>query len=435
MLVLIRRGIALIFMLALAACGDDSGHGGSAPILTGQLIGGSGAYPGAVAGMHFRSRSQSGFTDAGGGFTYVDGESITFGVADVSFRPAAGAPLISPWQLAADGGCEQTAELERLLVLLHSLDLDGDPDNGLALVEVDATARSRSFATLSEADITALVSELIPGRSPVDAGTAVDSFITQMDGEVWEQIGIDAFPLLTGLVRSQGLTTDGSAWFFSWRLGLERTDFDYAVELSKTTVIPPEIARLGGNHIGDIDYWNGKLYAPIEDGTEYLHPHLVLYDPATFMPTTIHPLADVPLTDGVPWVAVDGPRGNIYVAVWDPTPEIFVLDLTTLQYEGSIPLRTTLGRIQGAKVFEGSLYASTDNDAKDIFKINLDTGTVIPLFAFHQPFEEEGLVFLPRPDGSLLHTLNVSIPVPGTELRHHRRTRDPLRLSVCPSLP
>jgi len=205
--------------------------------------------------------------------------------------------------------------------------------------------------------------------------------------------------------------------------------------LSKTTAIPPEIARLGGNHIGDIDYWNGKLYAPIEDGTEYLHPHLVLYDPATFMPTTIHPLADVPLTDGVPWVAVDGPRGNIYVAVWDPTPEIFVLDLTTLQYEGSIPLRTTLGRIQGAKVFEGSLYASTDNDAKDIFKINLDTGTVIPLFAFHQPFEEEGLVFLPRPDGSLLHTLNVSIPVPGTELRHHRRTRDPLRLSVCPSLP
>jgi len=38
-------------------------------------------------------------------------------------------------------------------------------------------------------------------------------------------------------------------------------------------------------------------------------------------------------------VAIDGPRGNIYVAEWDPTLVIFVFDLATVTYQRSIPLR------------------------------------------------------------------------------------------------
>jgi hypothetical protein len=267
----------------------------------------------------------------------------------------------------------------------------------------------------------------------VAADVAVDRFITQMDDETWQQIGIDKFPLLTGAVRSQGLTTDGASWYFSWKLGLERTDLNYVTEASNSpAAIPPDLARLGDNHIGDIDYWDGTLFAAIEDGPSYLHPYIVSFDPTTLKAIQTYPLSNSLLTQGVPWVAVDGPRGTLYAAQWDPTPEIFVFDLATVTYSRSIPLHTTIGRIQGAKVFEGSLYASTDDEAKDIYKINLDTGTVIPLFALHQNFEEEGLAFLARPDGSLMHTLNVSNLAAGTELRHHQRTRPPLRQSVCP---
>jgi len=395
-------------------------------------VGGSGVYPGGIAGVHFRSGTQSGFTDDSGTFAYVVGEPVTFSVADVDFRSSGGAPMLSPWQLAASGECTEGPELVRLLVLLDSLDSDGDPSNGTQVPAVPPSATQRSFAALSAADVAALVDQLIPGRSVVDNDSAEDVFIRQMDGEVWQQIGIDRFPNAAGAVRSQGVTSDGASWYFSWTLGLEKTALDYTTQVSRVSAIPPELSRLGDKHIGDIDFWNGTLYAPLEDTGPYVQPHIALYDPATLVAGQTYALPTTLLTDGVPWVAVDGPRGNIYVAVWDPTLAIFVFDLTTVTYTRSIPLRPPLGRIQGAKVFEGSLYASTDDAAKDIFKVNLDSGTVIPLFALNQNFEEEGLAFLARPDGSLLHTLNVFSVGLGSELRHHQRTRLPLRQAVCP---
>lgn len=384
--------------------------------------------------MHFRSGTQSGFTDDNGTFVYVVGEPLTFSVADVDFRAVSGAPMLSPWQLAASGQCAQGADLTRLLVLLYSLDVDGDPANGTAIPTVAPGDTQRAFATLTDDDVAALVAQLIPGRALLDGDAAEDLFIRQMDGEVWQQIGIDQFPGAPGAVRSQGVTSDGTSWYFSWTLGLEKTTLDYTTEVSRTNAIPPELALLGDKHIGDIDYWNGTLYAPLEDSHVFEHPHIALYDPATLQvrPGQFYPMPTTLLTDGVPWVAVDGPRGSIYVAEWDPTLAIFVFDLANVTYQRSIPLRPAIGRIQGAKVFEGSLYASSDDAVKDIYKINLDTGTVIPLFALNQSFEEEGLAFLARPDGSLLHTLNVFSKGLGSELRHHRRTRLPLRQSVCP---
>jgi hypothetical protein len=400
-------------------------------VASGQLVGGSGAYPGGIGGVHFRSGTQSGFTDETGTFTYIVGEPVTFSLADVEFRPAAGAATISPWQLAASGQCAQGPELVRLLVLFYSLDADGDPSNGTAVPVVPEGGTARAFVALSDADVAALVDQLIPGRTPIAGDSAEDLFIRQMDGEVWQQIGIDQFPGQPGAVRSQGLTTDGSSWFFSWTLGLEKTDLDYKTEVSNITAIPPDLSRLGDKHIGDIDYWNDTLYVPLEDSRVWMYPHIALYDPNTLTAIQSFALPTALLTDGVPWVAVDGPRGVLYAAVWDPTVEIFVFDLATVTYSRSIVLRPALGRIQGGKVFEGALYLSTDSAAQDIFKVNLDTGTVIPLFALNQNFEEEGLAFLARPDGSLLHTLNVFSHGLGSELRHHQRTRLPLRQAVC----
>jgi len=400
--------------------------------LTGQLVGGTGPYPGGIEGVHFRSGVQSGFTDDTGAFDYVVGEPVIFSVADVDFRPTSGAPLLSLWQLAASGQCSQGPELTRLLILLYSLDADGDASNGTQVPAVPPGATQRPFAALSDSEVSALVEQLIPGRTVIDGNTAEDLFIRQMDGEVWEQIGIDQFPGTAGAVRSQGVTSDGTSWYFSWTLGLQKTDLDYRVQVSNVTAIPPELSRLGDRHIGDIDYWDGTLYVPLEDTGPYVQPHIARYDPNTLMAAQTYAMPTALLTDGVPWVAVDGPRGNIYVAEWNPTLAIFVFDLATVTYSRSIPLRPPSGRIQGAKVFEGSLYLSTDSTAKDIFKVNLDTGTVIPLFALNQDFEEEGLAFLARPDGSLLHTLNVFSKGLGAELRHHRRTRLPLRQTVCP---
>src|SRR5579859_1314687 len=318
--------------------------------LSGTLVGGTGPYPGAIQGVHFRTPTQAGFTDAGGTFTYLAGETVTFSVADLDFLPAAGAALLSPFQLAASGQCAQSAELDRLLVFLVSLDQDGNPANGLSLPQVPPGSSQVAFSTLTDAQLAAKIAQLIPGRAAVTTSTAVNAFITQVDGELWQQIGMDSFLGVDGLERSQGGATDGSSWFFSWELGLQKTDFAYNVLVNNPLAIPAAQAALGDKHIGDIDWWNGVLYVPLEDGSAYRHPFVATYDPSTLMSTQAFALSTAVMTQGVPWVAADGPRSRLYLANWDPTPVLFVLDLATVTPTGSLPLSQTLGRIQGAKV-------------------------------------------------------------------------------------
>lgn len=414
---------------ATEAAPADAAETGPA-VLTGRLVGGTGDYPGGIRGVLFRSGSQSGVTDATGQFSYEQDASVVFGVADVEFRATPGAALVSPWQLAANGDCVQSAELERLLVLLQSLDEDGNPDTGTMLPNAPAGTPTRSFETLDDAAIAALIAQLIPGRAPVPAADAVHRFIRQMDGELWSQQSMDTFDAVSSAIRSQGVTTDGTYWYFSWTLGLDKADQQLHDVMKNNLAIPPVLALQGSNHIGDIDYWNGKLYAPIEDGSAYKNPNLVLFDDE-LNAGQVFPLPNNLLTKGVPWVAVDGARSRVYVAEWDPTPGIYVFSMPAIAYQSTIPLSTTLGRIQGAKVFEGALYANADDSEKTVYKINLETGTVIELFALHEQFEVEGIAFLLRPDGTQMHTLNVTTGSNGVEFRHHARTREPLRKEVC----
>src|SRR3954463_12366035 len=104
----------------------------------------------------------------------------------------------------------------------------------------------------------------------------------------WKLVGTDTFRLHDALVRSQGVTSDGHSWTFSWQGGLERT-LDNFTPVGLGTIPPPPAGapgtpppqlavapsvdanggnRLGDNHIGDIDYANGLIYAPVEDGGE-----------------------------------------------------------------------------------------------------------------------------------------------------------------------
>src|SRR3982750_4428930 len=107
--------------------------------------------------------------------------------------------------------------------------------------------------------------------------------------------------------RSQGATTDGQSWFFSWQGGLEKTDNAFLTQAAGTwpadIAVQPQVNpdgsnHVGGNHIGDIDYYNGLIYAPIEDGgenagvvqvndPEYQHPYIALYDAQTLTYTGV----------------------------------------------------------------------------------------------------------------------------------------------------
>lgn len=254
---------------------------------------------------------------------------------------------------------------------------------------------------------------------------------------VWTSVGSDEFRLPLGLLRSQGVTTDGDGWIFSWQGGLERTDDAYRTRRANT--LPPDIAlepeisadanHIGGNHIGDIDTHEGKIFAPVEDGAislgvasvnqpEYQRPYIAIYDAKTLLYTGVrHPLPlDLHLA-GVPWVAVNGKAREVYTAEWDmPHDRINVFDLD-LEFVRFIPLRYPdsfgpgfhLSRIQGAKVFRGALYATRDDDEKSVYTIDLETGDVEKLFSLRPdgPSEIEGLAFRETNGRGQMHVLLV----------------------------
>src|SRR3954451_22362466 len=53
----------------------------------------------------------------------------------------------------------------------------------------------------------------------------------------WNLVGTDTFRYHDALMRSQGVTTDGSSWFFSWQGGVSHT-LDNSSRLASTPCPP-----------------------------------------------------------------------------------------------------------------------------------------------------------------------------------------------------
>jgi hypothetical protein len=240
----------------------------------------------------------------------------------------------------------------------------------------------------------------------------------------WTQVGSDTFRRQDTLMRSQGVTSDGHGWLFSWQGGLSRTLDDYT-----PTVSPDGRNHIGATHIGDIDVSGGLLYAPVEDGgqgvgplelnnPEYQAPHIALYDARTLLYTGVSYRVPVEVNaDGVPWVAVDARRRSIYTAEWQmPRDRLNVFDMK-MRFKRFLPLvyppelgpGFRLSRIQGAKVLGHTMYASRDDADKTIFAIDLRTGVVTKLFSLKPQgrAELEGIAIRRTADGALLHVLLV----------------------------
>ena len=289
----------------------------------------------------------------------------------------------------------------------------------------------------------------------------------------------DTFQGADALARSQGATTDGTYWYFSWQGGIQRTmdvNGTYVPEAVGTWAPQQAVApsgdptgenHVGNNHIGDIDYYDGTVYAPFEDGgegnlnnPEYQTPYIETYDPTTLRNTGAFALDPKYHLAGVPWVAIDGPRRELITAEWDmPHDRLNIYNLPmhdgapdrllNLHYPASLGAGFHLSRIQGAKVYGDTRYATRDAhddkdaagfDKKQVWAINLRNGDVKELFEFDPgaPSELEGLALRPMPDGSLLHLLivvdNQEDPTdPNSakihaEFRHYAPVADP----TCP---
>lgn len=237
------------------------------------------------------------------------------------------------------------------------------------------------------------------------------------------------------MCAGQGLTTDGTYWYTSGTM----VAVNYAV-LAKwdaatmervaynADAIPHDLRdKYESNHIGGISYYNGKLYAAVENERDD-HPCIVTYDSDKLTVIDVYHLSNEFLPDGVPWCAVDGERGYLYASPFRDVDAILAFDLQTMEFDHFLPLSETITRIQGGEVYGDKLYLSYDvqnSNADQILTVDIQSGKVTSIATRTVPSEAgneaEGLTVCPMPDGSLIHVLDYDKTV-GVYLRSYRYT-------------
>ncbi len=212
-----------------------------------------------------------------------------------------------------------------------------------------------------------------------------------------EIIKKETYVLYDYQVSSQGVTNDGEYFYFSGNNNLGKADIESGeIFLVNVSPIPKELKDKGCNHIGGLSYYNGYIYAAIEDGPDYLNSFIALYDAETLeysgiyyeLPHELH-------IEGVPWCAIDVEKGYLYTAEWSNATVLNIFNLEDMSLVKTLPLSEKIDRIQGAEMFNGKLYMSCDeeNDKKRIFSLDVTTGDVEEVFARNvgKGFEAEGM--------------------------------------------
>lgn len=237
---------------------------------------------------------------------------------------------------------------------------------------------------------------------------------------------------LESLERAQGVTTDGEYWYFSGKTSLVKIGFDnQTVYAYNYKALDGELSEnYNSKHIGGISYYNGYIYASLEDSKQWQHPVIALYDAETLEYTGIcHEVSSEILTRGIPWVAVDAENGFIYASHSKTVEEIHCFDLDTFEYVKSFAVSDPMDAIQGGEVYKGKLYVGTNDSTRAVYTIDVKSGKVEKLFdrIMYQPKlidnfggEGEDLTVYPMEDGTLIHALDIGALFIDSNLRHYK---------------
>jgi hypothetical protein len=179
----IVKFLTLLTTLALVACGGGGGGGSSGPATksVGVFI------DSPVSGINYRTASGSGQTNASGEFSYVVGETVTFSIGNIDLPSAPANSTITPLNLANTTDVNNQV-VSNILVLLQSLDTDGNPSNGIQITSAAHTAASSSLdfnVTPSSFRTNSSVTSLIANSgssntTPVSLASATNHFQTTL---------------------------------------------------------------------------------------------------------------------------------------------------------------------------------------------------------------------------------------------------------------
>ncbi|MEI6578065.1 MAG: hypothetical protein WCN92_01225 [Eubacteriales bacterium] len=262
--------------------------------------------------------------------------------------------------------------------------------------------------------IFALITSLFILISDINDGPAKPNFL--------EPVSTTSYTLIDTAIRAQGMANDGKSFYFSFNYGLIKTALDgVTMQAANYLAIPLKLLQLGCKHIGGITYYNGKIYAPIEDSKVFQHLYICTYDAATLKFIAAYPLPLANQEFGVPWCVADPVNGYIYAARRDAITTINAYDPETLKLVKTIDIKTPISKIQGGDMYKGILYVSISREDQAVFAVNLVTGEVKKAFARNlvDGAEGEGMTILPTPDGALFHVQDLAKDYLGSHVRHY----------------
>lgn len=214
-------------------------------------------------------------------------------------------------------------------------------------------------------------------------------------------VGIGAY------FRSQGMASDGESLYFSSKTTIIRTKADArTVTAANYTAIPDDLHDIYGiAHIGGMSYYNGKIYAGLEDSKVWDYPTVGVYDAETLEMTAFYFMDDELITRGMPWVCVDPDTGYLYCTDHSKRPtKLLVYDTAKgMEFVREVPLSEVVPSIQGAEFMNGVLYAATNDATQAIYRIDPMSGAVTKYLDRNltSGSEGEGMTFMVK-DGKLV---------------------------------
>ena len=176
--------ISSALVLCLTACGSDSSTS-EAPITPEPALPEVSTYTGqffdsAVAGLNYKTASQSGQTNQLGEFQFQDKESIIFSIGGIALPSTVASLYLTPLDIYQTRDTNQI-EVINLLRLLQSLDADGDASNGIEIEESVHQLAANLTIDFSASDFEQQVADLVSKSGAVNqelisATMAIDHF-------------------------------------------------------------------------------------------------------------------------------------------------------------------------------------------------------------------------------------------------------------------
>jgi len=206
-------------------------------------------------------------------------------------------------------------------------------------------------------------------------------------------------------VYAQGVAHIPGGWIFSGTNSLSRTDDSLHEVVHVGPAIPDAWKARGYDHIGDIDVVGKYVYAPFEE-PDYSKGHQAT---ARYDVRTLHFVDAVVLPQ----------HQNSFVTVDPATMIAYTMD----EFDGGSLLRydvahgwkrlapfgmsRVLHHTQGADVYAGAIWISTDDAQKGVYRVDMRTGQVTRAAELgHTGGEGEGIDATALPTG-FLHVLCV----------------------------